>query len=126
VLKCPQWLKNNMGIETEDKFLNKEYVETRLRDFKDIKSKNITFEIKGSDRIDSLSLYVEFFIDNMKLNTLRISDHLCKTSPHLQFIIEPTKILAKKKKELFVRTVNHCLAIAKSKKMKYTFRKIEK
>lgn len=99
-----------MALERQSKFFNKQYLETRLGEFKEIKKKEILFKIEESDRVFSKSLYIEFytmqdFDKGYKNHTLRISDHPLKDCPHTQFIVEPNECLTKKKKAQFVRAV---------------------
>lgn len=101
-------------MDYESKFLDKNYLATRLRDFKDIKNGNVTFDIYESDRAESASLYVRFFVNGFNRHTLRVSDHTC-TTPHTQFIVCQTDILSKKKKEQFVKLVESSIRKAKSK-----------
>lgn len=97
-------------METQVKFLNKQYLETRIMEIREIKRKEILFEIKESDRSFSKSLYIEFYCygENekwFKQKTLRISDHEIPNCPHTQFIIEPNSTLTKKKKQQFMKTL---------------------
>lgn len=116
-------------MENEDKFLNKEYLTTRLRDFKEIKSGQVTFGFKDSDREYSNTIYVCFYIQGQKRAELRISDHLISKAPQIQFIVNPSKTLTKKKKELFVKAVNNVLNKARvinlQKKIDFVAKKME-
>jgi len=103
-------------MELEDKFLDENYLATRLRDFKEIRNKEITFYITKSDRAYSNSLYINFCVNNLKFATLRISDHIAKT-PHTSFVITQGKILSKKKREQFVKLVECVLRKAKNKSL---------
>lgn len=95
-------------MEKEIKFLNKQYLQTRLNEIKEIKRKEVFYEITDSDRAFSKSIYISFFIQNgnrlFKNHTLRISDHVIDC-PHSQFIIEPETILCKKRKAQFMRAL---------------------
>lgn len=107
-------------METQSKFLNKQYLETRLREIREIKRKEITFEIEESDRAFSKSLYVNLYCPSgsgkwFKSHTLRISDHSFEDCPHTQFIIEPSAFLTKKKKQQFVRALETAVRKAKTK-----------
>lgn len=107
-------------METQSKFLNKQYLETRLREIREIKRKEITFEIEESDRAFSKSLYVNFYCLSysgkcFKNHTLRISDHSFEDCPHTQFIIEPSAFLTKKKKQQFVRALETAVRKAKTR-----------
>ena len=107
-------------METQSKFLNKQYLETRLREIREIKLKEITFDIEESDRAFSKSLYVNLYCPSgngkwFKNHTLRISDHSFKDCLHTQFIIEPSAFLTKKKKQQFVRALETSVRKAKTK-----------
>ena len=67
-------------MDKQSKFLSKEYLETRLRDFSAIKKHELYFQIHESDRVLSKTLYIEFWAKdgdkNFKQQTIRISDHI--------------------------------------------------
>ena len=107
-------IDKNLKLETI--FLSPEYLETRLRDFKDVKSKKVKFVITKSNREDSRTLYVQFWVGNRKVSQLRVSDHIINTSD-TQFIVADT-ILTKKKKAQFVRLVEKSIQKAYDKHLK--------
>lgn len=109
-------IEKNLKLETI--FLSPEYLETRLRDFKDVKSKKVKFVITKSNREDSRTLYVQFWVGNRKVSQLRVSDHIINTSD-TQFIVADT-ILTKKKKAQFVRLVEKSIQRAYDKHLKLT------
>lgn len=109
-------IDKNLKFETI--FLSPEYLETRLRDFKDVKSKKVKFVITKSNREDSRTLYVQFWVGNRKVSQLRVSDHIINTSD-TQFIVADT-ILTKKKKAQFVRLVEKSIQKAYDKHLKLT------
>ena len=109
-------IDKNLKLETI--FLSPEYLETRLRDFKDVKSKKVKFVITKSNREDSRTLYVQFWVGNRKVSQLRVSDHIINTND-TQFIVSDT-ILTKKKKAQFVRLVEKCIQKAYDKHLKLT------
>lgn len=109
-------IDKNLKLETI--FLSPEYLETRLRDFKDVKSKKVKFVITKSNREDSRTLYVQFWVGNRKVSQLRVSDHIINTSD-TQFIVADT-ILTKKKKAQFVRLVEKSIQKAYDKHLKLT------
>jgi GTP-dependent phosphoenolpyruvate carboxykinase len=118
-------------METQIKFLNKQYLETRLREIREIKRKEIKFEIEESDRAFSKTLYVNFFclgIDNkwFKNHTLRISDHSFADCPHTQFIIEPNEYMTKKKKQQFIKSIELAIRKAKSRSFRLEMRNISR
>lgn len=109
-------------MEYQSKFFNKQYLETRLREVKEIKRKEIFFEIEESDRTFSRSLYVNFYLLGkqdrpFKGHTLRISDHLLEETkcPHSQFVVDPNAFMSKSKKEQFMKSVRVSIAKAKTK-----------
>lgn len=110
-------------METQARLLNKEYLETRLRDFNAIRRKELVFEIHESDRVLSKTLYVEFWEKNgdknIKLKTIRISDHSIDNCPHIQFIIKPYDFLTKKKKQQFIKCVENTIKSAKRRSLNY-------
>ena len=109
-------IDKNLKLETI--FLSPEYLVTRLRDFKDVKRKKVKFVITKSNREDSRTLYVQFWVGNRKVSQLRVSDHIINTSD-TQFIVADT-ILTKKKKAQFVRLVEKCIQKAYDKHLKLT------
>jgi len=118
-------------METESKFLNKQYLETRLREFKQIKRKEIDFSIEESDRAFSRSIYINFYLKSYngfwyKDHTLRISDHIQKDCPYSQFIVDPNMTLTKKKKSQFVKAIETALIKAKTKSFHKKLAKVEK
>ena len=107
-------------METQTKFLNKQYLETRIMEIKEIKRKEIDFKIEESDRAFSKTLYINFYCPSgngkwFKNHTLRISDHSFEDCPHTQFIIEPNAFLTKKKKQQFVRALETAVRKAKTR-----------
>ena len=87
-------------MEKQEKFLNKQYLETRVREVKEIRQGVVKFEITESDRLFSKTLYVNFYCFGekgkwFKNHTLRVSDHNFEDCPHTQFIVEPTEDLTK-------------------------------
>lgn len=116
-------------METQIKFLNKQYLETRIKEFKEVKRNEVRFEIRESDRAFSRSLYIEFYClgENgswFKQKTVRISDHAIADCPHFQFIIEPNSILTKKKKQQFVKMLENAIKRSKKRQFKILLNKI--
>ena len=107
-------------MEKQIKLLNKPYLETRLREIKEIKRKEVFWDIEESDRAFSKSIYINFYIESTnglkwKNHTLRISDHSLTDCPHSQFIIEPNDFLTKKKKIQFIRAIENAIKKAQTK-----------
>lgn len=102
-------------MDYEEKFLDPAYLETRIRDFKEIKRGDLEFSVvRSCNYPESASLYVKFMRGNWIISELRVSDHLVKTE-QTQFIVSRGGILTKKKKEQFVRLVEKCIKVAKKK-----------
>lgn len=107
-------------MDKQDKLLDKKYLETRIREIKAIRNKDVFFEIRDSDKENSISLYVNFFCKDAKgrktkAYTLRISDHSLADRPCLQFIIDPNDFLTKKKKQQFMSAVERAVQRASDK-----------
>lgn len=113
----------NIEMNTEKKFLDPNYVATRLRDFKDIQKRVVTFSIHKSDNETSNSIYIDFWVGHFKCSTLRISDHIIEY-PQSQFIVSED-ILTKKKKAQFVRLVEKAIKKAKEKHLDIVIRKVK-
>lgn len=118
-------------METQSKFLNKQYLETRIGEFREIKKKEVFFKIEESNRVLSKSLYVCFYIQSsngfcFKNSTLRISDHQLAECPHTQFIIEPNNTMTKKKKAQFMGAVEMAIRKAKTRNFYKELNKISK
>ena len=118
-------------MEKQSKFFEKQYLETRLRELKEVKKKEIFFDIEESDRVFSNSLYINFYTTavggkKFKNHTLRISDHFQVDCPHTQFIIEPNCVLIKKKKAQFIRAVETAIRKAQTKHFYKEMNKISK
>lgn len=104
-------------MELQSKLLDKEYIKTRLQEIPEIKRKEVSVKFSNSDRPNSISLYIEFWVNGhnteygYKNKTIRVSDHRIDT-PHTQFIIDPNDELTKKKKSLFMRTLEKGVKMA--------------
>lgn len=115
-------------MERQERLLNQQYLETRIRELKEIRRKEITFEIQESDRAFSKTLYINFYSPSnngkwFKNATLRISDHELNECPFNQFIIDPSACLTKKKKAELMRNLE--LAIKKAKSRSF-YKEMEK
>lgn len=118
-------------LETQSKFLNKQYLETRIGEFREIKKKEMLFKIEDSNRVFSKSIYISFYIKSsngawFKNSTLRISDHKLAECPHTQFIIEPDWAMTKKKKAQFMTAVEMAIRKAKTRNFYKELNKISK
>lgn len=121
-------------MDKQIKLLNKQYLTTKLQEVKEIKRKDLTFDFEDSDRSFSKSLYINFYDRSgdgrdVKVHTLRISDHLIPNCPHTQFIISPNDYLSKKQKAKLIRTVEGCMRRGKDrffyKEMQKLTKKVE-
>jgi len=97
-------------METQIKLFNKAYVESQVRQIKEVRHKQLKFDIQESDRAFSRTLYVSFFfnsVDNKWLKgcTLRISDHLLPNELYKTFLVKPNDFLDKKTKAKFIRAL---------------------
>lgn len=123
-----------MAVETEIRFIDEDYVRVRLNDITEIKHKEIKVNIYHSDNIDSNSIYIDFYCKLPSDNgfkwsrncTLRVSDHHLATYKSTQFIIDGNKIMTKKRKELFFRTLQNCVRKAKTKSLSQEFASLNK
>lgn len=116
-------------MDKQIKLLNKQYLETRIKELKEVKRNEIRFEIRESDRAFSRSLYIEFYCLGesgkwFKQKTIRISDHSITDCPHTQFIIEPNSVLSKGKKKQFLRTLEWAVKRSKTRQFKILLDKI--
>ena len=111
-------------MEYEEKFLDPEYISTRVRDFKEIKREDLEFKVvRSCNYPESASLYIKFMRGNWIISELRVSDHSINTE-QTQFIVARGGILTKKKKEQFVRLVEKCIGVAKRKILSQVLHKI--
>ena len=111
-------------MDYEEKFLDPAYLETRVRDFKEIKRGDLEFSIvRSCNYPETASLYVKFMRGAWIISELRVSDHSIKTT-QTQFIVTRGEILTKKKKDTFVRLVEKCICVAKRKILTQALHKI--
>lgn len=97
-------------METQIKLFNKDYVESQVRQVKEVWHKQLRFDIEESDRAFSKTLYVNFYwcsVDNTWLKgcTLRISNHIVPNDIHKTFLVKPENFLDKKTKAKFMRAL---------------------
>lgn len=118
-------------MDTQSKLLNKQYVETRIREIKEIRSREVEFKIEESDRAFSKTIYIHFFCKSTNADgkwfkgaTLRISDHEQQDCIFPQFIIKPSEYLTKKKKAEFMRWLELTTKRAKKKSLYMTLNKL--
>lgn len=118
-------------MEAQEKLLNKQYLETRIRELKEIRTKELEFTIEESDRVFSKSLYINFWckgkgIEHFKMSTLRVSDHEQEDCPFIQFIVCPDNTLTKKKKAELMRLLEETIRKGKTNYVKKTIKKLTK
>lgn len=118
-------------MDTQSKLLNKQYLETRIRELKEIRIKELEFTIEESDRVFSRSLYINFWckgkgVEYFKISTLRVSDHEQKICPFTQFIVYPNNTLTKKKKAELMRLLQETVKKGKTNFVKKTINRLTK
>lgn len=118
-------------MDTQSKLLNKQYLETRIRELKEIRTKELEFTIEESDRAFSRSLYINFWckgkgIEHFKISTLRVSDHEQEDCPFTQLIVYPNNILNKKKKAELMRLLQETIRKGKTNFVKKTINLLTK
>lgn len=118
-------------METQIKLLNKAYVESQVRELKEIKKKELKFDVTESDRAFSRTLYVNFYwqgLDSKWLKgcSLRISNHSIPDCVHAEFIIDTDGFLSKKVKEKFKRALEQVVRNTKWKMLHKTIDEFER
>ena len=115
-------------MDKQDKFFDKNYLATRLRAFPAIKNKSVWFKIGDSNRTFSKTIYVYLFTseDLRSEYAIRISDHPHEQAGQIQFLINPDDFLTKRKKQEFIRIVEHAIKRAKQNTTKYYLKKMSK
>lgn len=112
-------------METELKFLDENYIETRVREIKEVRTKQVAYKIEHSNNQDSSSIYIRFYIINKKGDeekyfggtTVRISDHVLSAerlnanSSYKQFIVKPEMVLCKKRKAMFMKVLENAVKL---------------
>ncbi len=111
-------------MDTQMKLFDEAYVESQVRQVKEVRQKKIDFEIYKSNRVFSRTIYVNFIcnaVDGTLLKgcTLRISDHLLPNEIYRTFLVKPDNFLDKKTKEKFRKA----LELTASDTIKKTVRK---
>lgn len=116
-------------METEAIFLNVEYIENRLQEFKKIRSQEIVYKIEKSVRKNSNSLYIWFYIKDVhdcwnKTFCVRISDHYVKTI-HPTFLVRKNQKVTPKRKQSFIDTLSRAINYTSVKHCKYLMKKVQ-
>lgn len=115
-------------METEMIFLNVDYIENRLKEFKKIRSQEISYKIQKSVKKNSNTIYVNFYIkspnDNWaKTFTVRISDHYVKTI-HPTFLVKRNAKVTPKRKQSFMDTLQRAINYTSVKHCKYLMKRV--
>lgn len=116
-------------METEMIFLNVEYIENRLQEFKKIRSQEISYKIQKSVKKNSNTVYVNFYIKNPNDNwaktfTVRISDHYVKTI-HPTFLVKKNVKVISKRKQAFMDTLQRAINYTSVKHCKYLMKRVQ-
>lgn len=114
---------------TESEFLNPQFLINVLNEFPEIVNGHIKYEIYGSNRKWSRTVYIRFTVPISYKNyvngrTLRISNHRHKKNVHKQFIIDPDAEIVGHKMDVFKRTVQNCIKETRQKTLYYLFKRI--
>lgn len=115
----------------ESEFLKPEFLERILKEFPALAEKQISYEIYGSNRKWSRTIYIKFFIQiNYKQfvvgKTLRISNHRLQKNVHKQFIVDMDADVVEHRMDIFRRTVQNCINETRKKTLYFVFKKINK
>lgn len=119
-------------MEIKNILFDKEYLSKRLSELDGYKKKEFTFEIKNSDRPNSLSLYIALYQKiivgdkekDIKGCELRISDHYSKNCLSTQMIIDPNCAITKKQKNMFAKSLNNLVRKSKLAWVKFKFKNL--
>lgn len=110
-------------MDTQEKLLNEQYLGALLNEIREIKNKEVLFNIEQSDRAFSKTLYIHFYCQSTnrygkwyKCSTLRVSDHLQNGCRFGQFIIKPDKSL-KNVKRRFLAQVTRVVKLAQKRSL---------
>ena len=117
-------------IERETKFLDKNYIEAKLKEIPKIENGRVSYHIKDSDRSYSNTIYVNFYVKIngkwLKEHTLRISDHLVPKTHYPTFLIKPEKKLTPERKKTFFRQLENAVEWTCVKHFKFAMRNVQK
>lgn len=116
-------------METEMIFLNVDYIENRLQEFKKIKTQEISYKIQKSVKKNSNTIYVNFYIMSPNNNwsktfTVRISDHYVKTI-HPTFLVKRNAKVTPKRKQSFMDTLQRAINYTSVKHCKYLMKRVQ-
>lgn len=109
-------------MDYETKLFDTSYLKARVEELKEIRSKTLGYRIEKSDRANSKSTYIIFTAEIANgvvqdILRLRISDHplnnYSKQHFDTTYIVNEHRVLDKKRKALFMRTLQNCATRAK-------------
>lgn len=109
------------NYETEGKLLDERYIEAVLQTIPDIRDGKVRTKVYHSNRIDSNSVYVAFYVFNAFYGSwergklLRISDHQQDIENLEQIIVNVEKRLLKKRKQKFHERLAKCAEMAQAR-----------
>lgn len=112
-------------MDYQSKFLDKSFVFNRVSANADIRKGAVQFKLDASPRPNSKTLYVEFWINGYRYNTMRISDHKANT-PYATFFVIPDAPMTAQKKKMFDRTVANAIEKCKRKSLLFSFKTLDK
>lgn len=116
--------------ERETKFLDKNYIEAKLKEIQKIENRRVSYDIKESDRSFSKTIYINFYIKVngrwLKEHTLRISDHLVPKTHYPTFLIKPNKELTSHRKQVFFKQLENAVEWTCVKHFKFAMRSVQK
>lgn len=115
-------------METEMIFLDVNYIENRLQEFKKIRTQEISYKIQKSVKKNSNTIYVNFYIMSPNNNwsktfTVRISDHYVKTI-HPTFLVKRNAKVTSKRKQSFMDTLQRAINYTSVKHCKYLMKRV--
>lgn len=118
-------------MDKQEKLLDIEYIENRLKEFSQIKTNRLNYTIRKSNREESKSIYISFWFVMLgnkisRQNQLRISDHQTRNLNLLDFVVNPDEILTKNKKKQFMNFLEKGILYALKQNFKFVINNLEK
>lgn len=115
----------------ESEFLKPDFLEKILQEFPELVNGHLKYEIYGSNRKWSRTIYIKFFMPlnynhRIEGKTLRISNHRHKKNVHKQFIIDTEAEIVGHRMDVFKRTVQNCINETRQKILYFSFKRINK
>ena len=105
-------------MDYESIFLDRAYIQERLKEIPEIKNSGYEPVVQDSDRSDSKYVYFTYTYGKgfvIKGTTLRISDHKAKGFDGFEFLIDKSKPLSKGRKKAFCEYLKACFNKSKRK-----------